>query len=102
MASILRPVDATVVYYGKVDLPASQLAHLKGPVLGHFAKQDKWITAEMVGKFEAAMNEAGKTYTDYWYDANHAFANPTGNSYAAGPAALAWQRTTAFFEENLK
>jgi carboxymethylenebutenolidase len=100
-ASIAEPVDATVVYYGTVDRPAEQLAHLKGPVLGHFATRDHWITREMVDGFEKAMDAAGKAYTVYWYDADHAFANPSGGRYDAADAALAWERTLAFYRNNL-
>lgn len=101
-ASVLEPVDATVVYYGKVDLPADQLARLKGPVLGHFGTLDKNINADMVGRFEAAMKPAGKPFTSHWYEADHAFANPTGSRYDEADAQLAWQRTTAFLAEALR
>jgi carboxymethylenebutenolidase len=100
-ASIAEPVDATVVYYGKVDKTAGQLAHLEGPVLGHFATRDQWINREMVDGFEKAMNAAGKPYTVYWYDADHAFANPSGGRYDAEDAKLAWERTLAFYRQNL-
>jgi carboxymethylenebutenolidase len=100
-ASIASPVDATVVYYGKVDRPAQQLARLKGPVLGHFAKRDKWIDRGMVSAFEQAMDEAGKRYTVHWYDADHGFANPTAKQYDRADAQLAWTRTKEFFRENL-
>lgn len=36
-AAIAAPVDATVIYYGRVNHPPASLASLKGPVLGHFA-----------------------------------------------------------------
>ena len=103
-ASIVTPIDATVIYYGRVDTPAEKLTALKGPVIGHFGTLDKSINAEMVGGFEKAMSEAGKadSLTVYWYEANHAFANPTGARYDAEDAALAWGRTTAFFEANLR
>ncbi|MCP5370845.1 MAG: dienelactone hydrolase family protein [Hyphomicrobiales bacterium] len=100
-ASMAEPVDATVVYYGKVDQPADRLARLKGPVQGHFATQDQWINKAMVGKFEAAMAEAKKPYQNYWYDANHAFANPTQSRYDAADAELAWTRTLDFFKQHL-
>lgn len=100
-ASMAAPVEATVVYYGNVARTADELKTLKGPVLGHFARQDQWINAEMVAGFEQAMEKAGKVLTVHWYDADHAFANPTGARYDAGDAALAWRRTLAFFEENL-
>ncbi len=100
--SLATPVDATVIYYGDVKKTATELAPLKGPVLGHFATQDKWITRAMVEDFEAEMKTAGKTdLTVHWYDANHAFANPTGARYDEKDAALAWQRTLAFYKKHL-
>lgn len=100
-ASIAEPVDATVVYYGRVEKPADQLARLKGPVLGHFATHDEFINKPMVDGFEKAMAEAGKPVTVYWYEADHAFANPTGARYDEADAALAWSRTQAFLSETL-
>ena len=38
--SVSSHVDATVIYYGRVNLPASDLKRLQGPVLGQFATQD--------------------------------------------------------------
>lgn len=95
------PVDATVIYYGRVDLPAARLENLVGPVLGHFAEHDKWINHEMIAGFEANMDAAGKELTVHWYDADHAFANPTSARYDEPAASLAWERTTGFFAENL-
>jgi len=100
-ASIAAPVDATVVYYGRVNRSAADLAALKGPVLSHFATRDGWIDKAMVSGFEDAMKAAGKRLTAYWYEADHAFANPTSARYDAADAALAWKRTLAFFAENL-
>lgn len=98
---IATPVDATIIYYGKVDQSANRLVRLRGPVLGHFANLDKWINRSMVEGFEKAMAEAGKALTVYWYEADHAFANPTGGRYDAEDAALAWDRTLAFLRVNL-
>jgi carboxymethylenebutenolidase len=100
-ASILRPVEATVVYYGNVARSADELRHLKGPVLGHFAARDGWINRPMVEGFEAAMKEAGKRLEVYWYDADHAFANPTTARYDEADAKLAWSRTLAFLKKEL-
>ena len=100
--AIARPVDATVVYYGRVDQTELQLAALRGPVLGHFATRDKWIDGDMVAGFETAMDAAGKAYTSHWYEADHAFANPTQARYDAADATLAWERTLAFFEMHLR
>jgi carboxymethylenebutenolidase len=100
--SLAEPVDATVIYYGRCTQSATELKALKGPVLGHFGTQDKFITVAMVEGFKAALTEADKPAEIYFYDANHAFANPTGANYDQKDAALAWQRTTAFLAKQLK
>ncbi len=100
-ASIAAPVEATVVYYGRVNREAADLANLKGPVLGHYATEDQWINKDMVGMFEAEMAKAGKSAESHWYEAQHAFANPSGGRYDEADAKLAWQRTLAFFKANL-
>ncbi len=99
--ALATPTDACVVYYGRVNKTAAELAPLACPVLGQFATKDKWINKEMVDGFEAAMKEAGKKAEIYWYDADHAFANPTQARYDAADAKLAWERTTAFFKQQL-
>ena len=102
-ASLATPVDATVVYYGSVEKEAAELAALQGPVLGHFGTQDQRINEEMVSAFQAAMKEADKdsNLTVHWYEADHAFANPSGARYDADDASLAWDRTMEFLKANL-
>lgn len=97
-AALDRPLDAAVVYYGNVARSADELKKLKGPVLGHFASKDQWITPAMVEGFDAAMAEAQQTRELYQYDADHAFANPTGDHYDAEDARLAWDRTVDFLK----
>ena len=99
--SLSASVDATVIYYGNVKKSAADLKPLKGPVLGHFATRDTFINKPMVEGFVAAMKEAGKSLEHYWYDANHAFANPTGASYDEPDARLAWRRTLAFLNKTM-
>jgi carboxymethylenebutenolidase len=101
MTGIAEPVDGTIVYYGKVDRSAAMLENLKGPVLGHYATQDQWINQAMVDKFEAAMQEAGKPYTSHWYDAQHAFANPSSGRYDKEDAQLSWKRTLEFLGKTI-
>ena len=53
--------------------------------------------------YEAALKANGKAYTAYIYEnANHGFHNDTTPRYDKAVAALAWQRTIAFFKEKLK
>ncbi len=100
-ASIATPVDATVIYYGRCAKGAEEVKSLNGPVMGHFATQDQWINMEMVSGFEAAMDAAGKSYSNFWYEADHGFANPTTARHDAEDAMLAWDRTLGFFQQHL-
>lgn len=100
-ASLARPVDATVVYYGNVAKTADDLKPLAGPVLGHFATQDQNINKAMVDGFAAAMQAAGKSLEAHWYDAKHGFANPTAALYDAEDTKLAQERTLAFLKKYL-
>ena len=100
--SLARPVEATVIYYGRVTDPAAKLAALKGPVQGHFETRDHYITPAMAEGFKGEMAKAGKPLELYAYDADHAFANPTGNNFHRDDAQLAWSRTLAFLATNLK
>lgn len=100
-AAIATPLEATVIYYGRLPQSAAEVRSVSGPVLGHFGEKDKFITREMVAGFERAMREAGKTLTVHWYDADHGFANPTGANYDKEDAQVAWQRTREFLKQAL-
>jgi carboxymethylenebutenolidase len=101
-ASLARPVDATVIYYGDVTPAPEALQALKGPVLGHFGGLDQSIKPATVDVFETRMKQIGKKATIYRYpDAQHAFANPTGRNYEAADARQAWDRTIAFLKETI-
>ncbi len=102
-ASIATPVDATVIYYGRVTRKAEELKNLQGPILGHFGTEDRSINKEMVDGFEAELKKAkkDKQATIHWYQANHAFANPTSARYDKADASLAWQRTLDFYKKHL-
>ncbi len=101
-SAIATPVDACVIYYGRLAITAEQARALKAPILGHFGEKDANINAEMVQNFEKTLNESGKTnYSHHWYPAGHGFANPTGANYNEPSAQLSWQRTTDFFKKYL-
>jgi len=102
-AALSNQFDACVIYYGNVKVNADQLASLNMPVLGHFGSLDQSINPEMVGQFQKQLKIAGKAdlLTTHWYNANHAFANPTGGRYDEEDAQLAWARTHAFLSAHL-
>ena len=70
-----------VMYYGLPVEKANELAPLQADVLGLFAKQDNWINEKVVGKFDALAKATGKNLETHWYDAAHAFANPSSARY---------------------
>ncbi len=99
--SVATPIDATVVYYGSVAKTEEELTALKGPVLGHFGTEDQYFGKDMVDAFEAEMKKAGKPFANYWYEADHAFANTGAPSFDAEAAKEADARTFSFLEKFL-
>ncbi|MEM9292642.1 MAG: dienelactone hydrolase family protein [Acidobacteriota bacterium] len=96
-------LDAAVMYYGSVVTEKESLATLETPLLGLFGDQDQGIPVEGVQAMDAALQELGKEATVIVYaDADHAFANPTGNRYQEAAATAAWEQSQAFFARHLK
>ncbi len=96
-------MDATVIYYGSVITDTDSLSAIQWPVLGIFAQLDKGIPVETVMEFESTLNELGVDNQIHIYDGvDHAFANPSGDRFAADESMNAWAHTVTFFETNLK
>ena len=91
-----------VMYYGMPVEKADQLAPLQADVLGIFAKQDNWINEPVVKKFESLAKATGKDLEVKWYDAQHAFANPSSPRYDEEAAQKANAVALAFLQEHLK
>ena len=95
-------VGATVIYYGLPVTDVSLLRKLHGPVLGIWARRDGWITPERVAAFDLALKDAGIKHEFRSYDADHAFANPTGGRYNPAAAQDANEATRRFLKSVLK
>ncbi len=95
-------VQACVVYYGYPDMRQASLKRLKAPVMMFQAGLDPWINDSVVGKFKAAMKEAGKSLQVFKYHAVHAFANPSNPKYDAEAAKDAYSKELAFFKAHMK
>lgn len=78
-----------VVYYGMPVTDAKDLAPIQSDILGIFAKQDQWITPEVANNFEDLAKATGKNIENHIFDANHAFANPSSESYNSEAATEA-------------
>ena len=91
-------VQAVVMYYGAPITERAQLARLKAPVLGLFGGLDKGIPVDSVRAMERSMKANGRTVAITVYaDANHAFANASGQAYNAAAAEDAWKKSLKFF-----
>lgn len=103
-ASLAAPelVSATVIYYGPLVTDVAQLQRLRAPVLGIFGTRDTSITVDKVKSFQQAMQQAGKPLEVHFYEADHAFANPSGNRYHSEAAQHAWEVTKAFLDKHLQ
>ena len=92
---------ACVMYYGMPVKTAAELAPLQAPILGIFAKKDGWINEEVVGKFEDLAAATKKQLTVRWFEADHAFANPTRDIYVEEAAEEANELAVDFLKRYL-
>jgi carboxymethylenebutenolidase len=96
-------LDASVMYYGRVETDPARLEILDTPLLGLFGGEDAGIPVESVRSFERTLEALGKPAEIRIYDgAGHAFANPSGTRYQPEAAEDAWRRTLEFFRKNLQ
>ena len=94
-------VQAAVPFYGRQP-ETGDVPKIKASILAHYAGDDERINAG-IPEFEAALKEASIEYEVHMYEgAKHAFFNDTSARYHEEAAKLAWKRTIAFFNKNLK
>lgn len=91
-----------VMYYGMPVTELTELGPLKAEVLAIFASQDAWITPQVAEDFQKAAKSANKKLRIEMFDADHAFANPSGDNYDAVAAEKANAAALAFLREKLK
>ncbi len=96
LSSVRLPLDAAVVYYGGQILPYVNEKE-RCPLLMHFGKRDASILASDVEAIQKAHPEA----IVHLYDADHGFNCNQRAQYDEASAALARERTLAFFAANL-
>ena len=70
-----------VMYYGMPEKDVEVLKTLKCKVVMMHASKDQWINDAVVAEFESNAKLAGKQLTVHRFDADHAFANPSGPRY---------------------
>lgn len=110
LASVFAPEsDANATWYGYPPLEYVDASKIRAPLLGHWATQDQFFAISGVDTLEERLKAANTQYAFYRYDAKHAFANEESDArnlpplgYNPEAAKLAWDRTMAFFQENLR
>jgi carboxymethylenebutenolidase len=101
MATRLPDLAAAVPFYGGQP-PAAAVAHIKAPLLIHYAGLDERINAGWPA-YEAALKANHVRYEMFMYpNVNHGFHNDTTPRYDEAAAKLAWSRTMAFLNEHLR
>jgi carboxymethylenebutenolidase len=98
-----KQAQACVIYYGMPTEDVDKLKKLNTEVLGIFAIQDKYITPEVVAKFEENMKLAGKKAIIKSYNADHGFANPSNAAgYKEEATKDAYENTLDFLKSKMK
>lgn len=101
MAVRLPSLGAAVPFYGGQP-SAEDAAKIQAPLLLQYAELDTRVN-EGWPAYEEALKANNKPYTAYIYPGvNHGFHNDTTGRFDKESAKLAWERTVAFFNENLK
>ena len=98
-------VAAVVPAYGIIPWPDAQPDYgaMSAAVLGHYAEKDGYFTPEAAQALAEQLRGLGKSVEIHVYPgADHAFFNDTRPEvYDADAANLLWDRTVAFFREQL-
>ena len=102
LAAASPELAAGVSYYGQ-QIPAERVPAIRAALLLHYAGNDDFINPG-IAAYESALKANNKRYQLFVYEgAQHSFNNDTaGVRYNKAAAELAWQRTVAFFKENLR
>ena len=100
-AAVAHPeLAAAVPFYGRQPDPSDD-AHIKAPLLLHYAGLDQRVNAGWPA-YEAALKSHGKTYEAHVYpDVNHGFHNDSTPRYDTDAAELAWSRSIDWFKRYL-
>lgn len=91
---------AAVPFYG--GQPAAEdVPNIQAALQLHYGGLDERVNAGWPA-YETALQAAGASYEAHFYEgANHGFNNDTTPRFDEAAAALAWERTLAFFAEHL-
>ncbi len=95
-------VISTVIYYGPLEGEADELREIRGPILGVFANDDKWVTPDKVDRFSFKMQSARSSFVVTRVPGQPGFVDPRRSSYNESEAKRSWQRVLEFLNETLQ
>jgi carboxymethylenebutenolidase len=100
--SLAEEVAAVVTFYASYSEP--DFGRARATYLCHFAEDDPWEPPEAVAEMEQALRAAGRPTTIYTYPGTkHWFFEANRpHAFDAAAAALAWDRTIAFLNAQLR
>jgi carboxymethylenebutenolidase len=95
-------IAAVVTFYAVWAEPDFRRA--KAAYLGHFAEDDPYAPADSIAEMEQVLQTAGRPATFYTYSGTtHWFFDADRpDAYDAAAATLAWERTLAFLDAELR
>lgn len=95
-------IAAVVTFYA--TYPGLDYRDARAAYLCHFAENDPYESAESVAEMERALREAGRPATFYTYPGttHWFFGANRPDAYDATATALAWERTVAFLNAELR
>ena len=101
LATRIPDLAGGVPFYGGAP-PAEEAAKIKAPMLLNYAGNDTRVNASWPG-FEEVLKKNGVKYEGFIYpNVDHGFNNDTTPRFDKAAAALAWERTVAFFRKNVR
>jgi carboxymethylenebutenolidase len=93
-------LQAAVPFYGAAA-PTDEVSSIEAAVMVQAAEEDPRVNA-LWPEYQAALEEHGVDHQHHLYPGTrHGFHNNSTPRYDEAAAALAWERTIAFFEEHL-
>lgn len=96
-----KQAQACVMYYGMPEKDTERLKSLNTDVLAIYATKDRWINKEVAHEFEENMKAVDKQLTSLFYEAEHAFCNPSNPSYTEEAAQKANEKAVAYLKKAL-
>jgi carboxymethylenebutenolidase len=95
-------IDASVSYYGvSINDRIDEAKAIKNPLLLHIASKDKFVPPDAQAIILAAAQDNTHMTAHLYEGLDHAFAREGGEHFDAAGAALANERTAAFFQKAL-